>query len=175
MNFIIKCSVLVLGSLIIAFSAAAADRWPAEPPAEAPADWGPVSANFEEIDYPYTVQFLKLRRFEQDMNMAYMDIEPTGRSNGQTIFWQHGMNFYSEAYTPTLKALAAEGFRVLAVDRIGYGKSSKPVIPYNFNFVASNMKALLDELDINEVAIVCLLYTSPSPRDKRQSRMPSSA
>ena len=24
-------------------------------------------------------------------------------------------------------------------------------------------------------AIVCLLYTSPSPRDKRQSRMPSSA
>ena len=23
--------------------------------------------------------------------------------------------------------------------------------------------------------IICLLYTSPSPRDKRQSRMPSSA
>ena len=122
--------------------------------AEAPADWGPVSANFEEIDYPYPVHFLKLRRFDQDMNMAYMDIEPTGRSNGQTIFWQHGMNFYSEAYTPTLRALAAEGFRVLAVDRIGYGKSSKPVIPYNFNFVASNMKTLLDELGIEKVAIV---------------------
>ena len=26
-----------------------------------------------------------------------------------------------------------------------------------------------------ETAFVCLLYTSPSPRDKRQSRMPSSA
>ena len=26
-----------------------------------------------------------------------------------------------------------------------------------------------------EPAISCLLYTSPSPRDKRQSRMPSSA
>ena len=25
------------------------------------------------------------------------------------------------------------------------------------------------------LAMVCLLYTSPSPRDKRQSRMPSSA
>ena len=25
------------------------------------------------------------------------------------------------------------------------------------------------------IAIICLLYTSPSPRDKRQSRMPSSA
>ena len=29
--------------------------------------------------------------------------------------------------------------------------------------------------DIHLEAIVCLLYTSPSPRDKRQSRMPSSA
>ena len=28
---------------------------------------------------------------------------------------------------------------------------------------------------INEVILRCLLYTSPSPRDKRQSRMPSSA
>ena len=26
-----------------------------------------------------------------------------------------------------------------------------------------------------EVSFSCLLYTSPSPRDKRQSRMPSSA
>ena len=28
---------------------------------------------------------------------------------------------------------------------------------------------------LNEEATDCLLYTSPSPRDKRQSRMPSSA
>ena len=27
----------------------------------------------------------------------------------------------------------------------------------------------------SDLMIVCLLYTSPSPRDKRQSRMPSSA
>ena len=26
-----------------------------------------------------------------------------------------------------------------------------------------------------DLTLVCLLYTSPSPRDKRQSRMPSSA
>ena len=29
--------------------------------------------------------------------------------------------------------------------------------------------------DINKDPGACLLYTSPSPRDKRQSRMPSSA
>ena len=34
---------------------------------------------------------------------------------------------------------------------------------------------ILNERDAIEHAITCLLYTSPSPRDKRQSRMPSSA
>ena len=31
------------------------------------------------------------------------------------------------------------------------------------------------DVERNALSIVCLLYTSPSPRDKRQSRMPSSA
>ena len=127
--------------------------WPEVPPTEAPAHWGAVSANFEEIPYPYPVHFLELNRFQQDIRMAYMDVPPSGRENGQTVFIQHGMNFYSEAYTPTIKALSAAGFRVIAVDRIGYGKSTKPILPYSFNFVAANMKSLLDELEIDEVAI----------------------
>ena len=36
---------------------------------------------------------------------------------------------------------------------------------------AAQLKAEKAELE----ALACLLYTSPSPRDKRQSRMPSSA
>ena len=127
--------------------------WPEVPPTEAPAHWGAVSANFEEIPYPYPVHFLELNRFQQDIRMAYMDVPPSGRANGQTVFIQHGMNFYSEAYTPTIKALSDAGFRVIAVDRIGYGKSTKPILPYSFNFVAANMKSLLDELEIDEVAI----------------------
>ena len=31
------------------------------------------------------------------------------------------------------------------------------------------------EYDMDDMFYDCLLYTSPSPRDKRQSRMPSSA
>ena len=30
-------------------------------------------------------------------------------------------------------------------------------------------------LEVNEGEMVCLLYTSPSPRDRQKSRMPSSA
>ena len=32
-----------------------------------------------------------------------------------------------------------------------------------------------EQIDFNQFDKICLLYTSPSPRDKRQSRMPSSA
>ncbi len=37
----------------------AEDEWPAQPPAEAPDNWGPVSINFEEIDYPWPIRFLE--------------------------------------------------------------------------------------------------------------------
>ena len=37
-------------------------------------------------------------------------------------------------------------------------------------------KRLLEQADVVLYdRLICLLYTSPSPRDKRQSRMPSSA
>ena len=34
-------------------------------------------------------------------------------------------------------------------------------------------KTFIDEMDVDKY--VCLLYTSPSPRDRQKSRMPSSA
>ena len=34
---------------------------------------------------------------------------------------------------------------------------------------------LQTKMELDKQDIICLLYTSPSPRDKRQSRMPSSA
>ena len=37
------------------------------------------------------------------------------------------------------------------------------------------LKKLVRETEAGSPANICLLYTSPSPRDKRQSRMPSSA
>ena len=46
-----------------------------------------------------------------------------------------------------------------------------------FELDADNTSLLIsiDARARGELIITCLLYTSPSPRDKRQSRMPSSA
>ena len=45
--------------------------------------------------------------------------------------------------------------------------------PGELRGILAQMEALLELIEGNPK--VCLLYTSPSPRDKRQSRMPSSA
>ena len=47
-------------------------------------------------------------------------------------------------------------------------------IEENFSDILSMLKKKVQEKD-EEIMRFCLLYTSPSPRDKRQSRMPSSA
>ena len=43
------------------------------------------------------------------------------------------------------------------------------------DFVAKNEGFVALTNKLLDAAMACLLYTSPSPRDKRQSRMPSSA
>ena len=46
----------------------------------------------------------------------------------------------------------------------------------DFNSLLSQFKKLdCEVIGISKDSMDCLLYTSPSPRDKRQSRMPSSA
>ena len=41
--------------------------------------------------------------------------------------------------------------------------------------IGSGERVSKDHPRVHAMGSVCLLYTSPSPRDKRQSRMPSSA
>ena len=42
------------------------------------------------------------------------------------------------------------------------------------NFIYVHLNRIIKEHDLN-VIYICLLYTSPSPRDRTRSRMPSSA
>ena len=55
---------------------------------------------------------------------------------------------------------------------IGPNGSGKTTL---FNLIAGNLKSSKGEVVFNDENITCLLYTSPSPRDRQKSRMPSSA
>lgn len=113
-----------------------------------------MSINMEDVPYPYPVEYLPLTLYGQDVRMAYMDESPSAPGNGRTVVLLHGMNFFAEYWGSTMAALLDEGFRVIAIDQIGFGRSSKPIIPYTLGDIALNIRTLLEELQVEEAAIV---------------------
>jgi pimeloyl-ACP methyl ester carboxylesterase len=124
------------------------------PPPKAPADVKPTSITYEDVAYPYPVQFLPLTMYGQEVRMAYMDIPPPGSGNGRTVVLLHGMNFGGFYFAGPIEALREAGFRVIAPDQIGFGRSSKPIMPYNFHDMAANTRKLLQTLGVQKAVIV---------------------
>ena len=79
---------------------------------------------------------------------------PTGPANGRTVIFHHGGYYYSWYWEDQIRALSEVGYRVIAKDRLGWGKSSKPDIPYSINLWASNTARLMDHLGIEQAALV---------------------
>src|SRR5260370_6939660 len=86
--------------------------------------------------------------------MAYMDVPPAGQPNGRTVVLLHGMNFGGFYFSGPIEILRKAGFRVVVPDQIGFGRSSKPIIPYNFHDMALNTRKLLQSLGIAKPAFV---------------------
>ena len=126
----------------------------AQMPRKAPVDIKPGSITYEDVAYPYPVSFLALTLYGQDVRMAYMDVPPAGQPNGHIVVLLHGMNFGGFYFSRPIEALRNAGFRVVVPDQIGFGRSSKPVIPYNFHDMALNTRTLLQSLGIAKTAIV---------------------
>jgi len=120
----------------------------------APTDVKPGSITYEDIPYPYPVSYLPLTLYGQDVRMAYMDVPPAGQPNGRTVVLLHGMNFGGFYFGGPIEVLRKEGFRVVVPDQIGFGRSSKPIIPYNFHDMALNTRKLLQSLSIAKVSVV---------------------
>lgn len=119
-----------------------------------PPDIRPGSITYEDVAYPYPVHYFPLTVYGQDVRMAYMDVAPSGAANGRTVVLFHGMNFGGFYFGGPIDALRAAGFRVVVPDQIGFGRSSKPIIPYNFHDMALNVRTLLQSLGVTKAAIV---------------------
>jgi pimeloyl-ACP methyl ester carboxylesterase len=113
----------------------------------------PLGAAMENWAYPYPVQMLQFEVEGRPLRMAYMDVRPQN-PNGQTLVLMHGKNFGSDYWLPTLQAMSNFGFRVIAPDQIGFGKSSKPEMRYTFSMLAENTARLLDHLKLGRVTVV---------------------
>ena len=79
------------------------------------------------------------------------------------VLLAHGGGQTRHAWAKTAAALADRGWEAVALDLRGHGDSGwSPTGDYQMERFAGDLA-------------ICLLYTSPSPRDRQKSRMPSSA
>ena len=77
-----------------------------------------------------------------------------GPANGRAVVLHHGGSYYGWYWKSQIEALAGAGYRVVVKDRLGWGKSSKPILPYSMSLHASNTARLMEHLGIAEAAIV---------------------
>jgi len=119
------------------------------------ADLQPMGVALEGYAYPHPVAFLPLEHVGHATRMAYMDVAPTAPANGRTVLLLHGRNFPAGYWAPTITALSAAGYRVIAPDQVQFGKSSKlDDVPVRFDRMVTDTAALLDHLGVGRVDVV---------------------
>jgi pimeloyl-ACP methyl ester carboxylesterase len=143
-----------LSALVITVGPALGAQNPAPAGPPTPADVMAGSITCDECPYPYPSSYLAFTTYGQDVRLAYMDVPPAGPANGHTVVLFHGMNFAGFYWGGPIDALRKEGFRVVVPDQIGFGRSSKPIIPYNFHDMALNTRRVLQHLKVERAMIV---------------------
>jgi pimeloyl-ACP methyl ester carboxylesterase len=146
--------IILAASIVFVFAASAATRAQQARPVEPAPDVQPGSITSEDVPYPHPVSYLALTLYGQDVRMAFMDVPPIGQPNGHTVLLLHGNNFAGFYWGGPIDALRKQGFRVVVPDQIGYGRSSKPIIPYNFHDMARNTRLVLQSLKIDKTMVV---------------------
>lgn len=79
----------------------------------------PESAFANLVDYPFAANYMEI----DGLRMHYID---EGKDNDKTIFLLHGQPSWSYLYRHMVPVLVDAGYRVIAPDLIGFGKSDKP-------------------------------------------------
>ncbi|CAM3598839.1 alpha/beta fold hydrolase [Polynucleobacter brandtiae] len=123
------------------------------PPVSQYANATPLDLRLSALPYPYPTKEFKAMLGGQSVGMVYMDIAAVGKQKGVVVLF-HGKNFSSDYWAPTIPALTAAGYRVIAPDQIGFGKSAKPDVAYHFDDLAKNTHALLISLGIKKTAVI---------------------
>jgi pimeloyl-ACP methyl ester carboxylesterase len=85
------------------------------------------------------------------INLYYED-----HGSGPAVVLISGWPFDSRSWEPQVHTLLTAGYRVIAYDRRGFGRSSRPARGYDFDTLAADLDKLLTTLDLQEVTLVGL-------------------
>jgi non-heme chloroperoxidase len=87
-------------------------------------------------------------------NSAPIELYYEDHGAGQPVVLIHGYPLDGHSWEKQLPALLAAGKRVITYDRRGFGQSSQPTTGYDYDTFASDLKALLDRLDLRDAVLV---------------------
>lgn len=83
-----------------------------------------------------------------------VEIYYTEQGSGQPIIFSHGWPLNSDAWALELKIFADAGFRAIAHDRRGHGRSSKTYTGNDMNHYAADLKDLVETLDLKDLILI---------------------
>lgn len=73
---------------------------------------------------------------------------------GQPVVLIHGWPLSGRSWEPQTAALVNSGYRVVSYDRRGFGWSSQPWSGYDYDTLAADLHALIEELDLRDATLV---------------------
>ncbi|WP_028862768.1 haloalkane dehalogenase [Psychromonas aquimarina] len=98
-------------------------------------------------DYPFEANYMQV----DGMRMHYLD---EGKNSNKVIFLFHGQPSWSYLYRHMIPLLVNAGYRVIAPDLIGFGKSDKPVSSDSHTYAdqVKWMRSFVQQLGIKHAA-----------------------
>lgn len=104
-------------------------------------------SRFENLpDYPFAPHYIDSNGYR----IHYLD---EGPKDGQVILLMHGQPSWSYLYRHMIPLLSNAGFRVIAPDNVGFGKSDKPTKPsdHSYQMHIDVMTDFVDALDLKDI------------------------
>ena len=90
-----------------------------------------------------------IKNKQSDLDIFYHDL-----GQGKPVVLIHGWPLNAASWELQMNALVEAGFRVIAYDRRGFGKSDVASNAYDYSALASDLDAIITGLGLDEVSII---------------------
>ena len=84
---------------------------------------------------------------------VHLHVEDSG-GDGRPVVLIYGWPLSAESWKAQVGPLRDAGYRVVAYDRRGFGRSEKPADGYDYDTLAGDLVGLLEDLDLHDVTLV---------------------
>ncbi|MFZ4478718.1 MAG: haloalkane dehalogenase [Rhodoferax sp.] len=101
-------------------------------------------------DFPYLPHYAQVG----GLRVAYID---EGPRDAPVVLLMHGEPSWSYLYRKMIPVLLAAGYRVVAPDLVGFGRSDKPAHKADYSYLnhVEWMKAWMEGVDLQQVTLFC--------------------